>query len=85
MILPSPCLSLSSQVSSTERRDGLHSIIFKEICKIAGFIVREGKHLFNYVEQTTRYGSASYLFRKTFDTPVCHHTELFKCEEDYIL
>ena len=85
MILPSSCLSLSFQVTSTERHDGLHSVIFKKIYKIAGFIVREAKHLFNYAEQTTKYGSTSYLFRKTFDTPVCHHPELFKCEEDYIL
>lgn len=76
---------LSSQVSSAERHDGLYSLMFKKICSIAIFIVSEAKHLFNYAEQTTKYGSTSYIFRETFDTPVCHHTELFKCEEDYIL
>ena len=59
--------------------------MLKKICSIAGFIVSEVKHLFHYIEQTTKYDSTSYVFRKTFDTPVCHHTELFKCEEDYIL
>lgn len=85
MILPSSWLSLSSQVSSTERHDGLHAVIYKKICIIAVFIVSEAKHLFNYAEQTTKYCSKSYLFRTTFDTPVCHHPELFKCEEDCIL
>lgn len=45
----------------------------------------EAKRLFNYAKQGTKYGSTWYVFGKTFDTPVCHRTELFKCEEDYIL
>jgi hypothetical protein len=85
LIIPSSLLSLSSQVYSTERHGGLHSVMFKKIRSIAGFIASEAKHLFNYAEQTTKFGSTSYVFRKTFDTPVCHHTELFKYEEDYIL
>jgi len=59
--------------------------MFKKIFSITGFIVVEVKQSFRYTEQTAKYDRNSNVFRKTFDTPVCHHTELFKCEEDYIL
>ena len=58
--------------------------MLKKICSKARFVVNEAKQLFNCEEQITKYISTFYVFRKTFDTPVCHHTELFK-REDYIL